>query len=621
MTQPTRQVRPVLTITPALPVPSTTAIEMEQSTLGSMLISTPAVHKVLAFDLQLSDWSVPAHRKIYSAILALHNRGTKIDTLSVISELEDAGTLDSIGGRPYIVALNESVPTAAHAEWYAKKVLDRAVCRALAELQGADHAPNHPNDPTAAIDEITARLHHLRSRCRASVPQGITAAELQRKEFPAIRWAVEELIAEGCSIFVGPEKSGKSFLALNLAIAVSSGGHALGKIPVTAGPVLHLALEDGERRIKRRMAELLGDAPWPEQLHLFGEWPRMDQGGYSQLDAWLTAHPGTRLVNIDLLARVRAPGTKNGDRYAEDYHAVAQFKTLADKHHCAIVLLHHSNRGKSDDFVDAVSGTRGLGGAADATIVLKRNRIQNSGKLTLTGRDIEEQELALTFDVHAGGWVLQGDAAEHALSEARQAIVRALTEARKPLGPKQVAIWLGKDDPRDINAVNQLLLKMSMAGQVITEGGKYSLSLSDQSSQSAQYDQTSQTSQFSTTSYNTDSRQRESQSTNQTEDTLFNPVPATNSPNSTVALIGLTGLTPDLQPSADPQVDTSRRERLLGALLDLGYPPRQYDDWRIDTPEDWCKAIALSTDDWLTYFESEFLSGANRNHCEATSHA
>ena len=465
--------RPELTLA-SIPAPSIApSLAMEQATLGCLLISKPAVAKVIKLGLIPDDFKAAlAHPRIFAAMLELADRGEPVDPLSVAETLHNKGQLESSGGRPYLTSLYEGASTPSHVEWYAQRVLEFAVRRQLASFTG-DKFTNGSCDPAASIDQMLAQLQSVRKRLHTVAPVGITAAELQSKEFRPIRWAIDTFIAEGCSIFVGPEKAGKSWLALNLSLAVASGGIALGIIPVERGPVLHLALEDGERRIKSRIGEMIGhDTPWPELLTIFAEWPRMDQGGYSQLDAWLKEHPGTRLVVVDLFARVRPPATRNGDRYAEDYAAVAQFKTLADKHNCAILLIHHTNRGKSDDFVDAVSGTRGLGGAADATLVLQRLRTQNAGVLKLTGRDVEERELALTFDLNAGGWVLQGDAAQFERTREQNEILELLIEAYpKPLTAKDVTTALNIKS----GTARQRLSRMALKGLLAANDGWYAL--------------------------------------------------------------------------------------------------------------------------------------------------
>ncbi len=55
-----------------------------------------------------------------------------------------------------------------------------------------------------------------------------TAVELLQTDFPEPRFAVPNVVAEGLTLLVGAPKLGKSWLALNLAIAVASGGRALG---------------------------------------------------------------------------------------------------------------------------------------------------------------------------------------------------------------------------------------------------------------------------------------------------------------------------------------------------------------------------------------------------------
>ena len=63
--------------------------------------------------------------------------------------------------------------------------------------------------------------------------------------------------------------------------------------------------------------------------------------------------------------------------------------------------------------MDLVSGTNALAGAADTIIVLGRDRHSSDGKLSITGRDVDEAEYGLTSE--RGCWVLEGaDLAEAA---------------------------------------------------------------------------------------------------------------------------------------------------------------------------------------------------------------
>ena len=88
------------------------------------------------------------------------------------------------------------------------------------------------------------------------------------------------IIPEGMGLLAGGPKVGKSWLGYALSLAIARGADALGGIPTgTARPVLYLALEDGDRRMKERRQVLLGDEPTPENLHFVTLDGRPDEDG------------------------------------------------------------------------------------------------------------------------------------------------------------------------------------------------------------------------------------------------------------------------------------------------------------------------------------------------------
>jgi hypothetical protein len=74
-----------------------------------------------------------------------------------------------------------------------------------------------------------------------------------------------------------------------------------------------------------------------------------------------------------------------------------------------------------------VSGTNGLAGSADTMIVLHRERQASTGLLKITGRDVAENEYAITL-ADGAAWVLAGNTL--AESAARAAAVKASREPR-----------------------------------------------------------------------------------------------------------------------------------------------------------------------------------------------
>lgn len=303
-----------------------------------------------------------------------------------------------------------------------------------------------------------------------NIPKTFTAVDLMNREFPEPRWIVEGLLPEGLTLFAGPPKIGKSWLALSLCVGTASGGHALGKIPIERGEALYLALEDTARRLQSRLKMMLNGEPAPEGLHLATKWDRLDEGGLEQLESWLLGWPKCRLIIIDTLQRLRPPQQGNRGLYEQDYNTLVYLKTLADTCGVAIVVVHHLRKGSSNDPLEEVSGTTGLTGAADTIWTLKRDRGRADAVLFSTGRDIDEAETALRFDKSLGLWTLLGDAEEYRMTHERGKIIEILKQSGEPMTPKAIAEILAKTR----ESVQFLISKLVEEGSVEKVGyGRY----------------------------------------------------------------------------------------------------------------------------------------------------
>ncbi len=297
-----------------------------------------------------------------------------------------------------------------------------------------------------------------------------TAAELMAASFPEPRWAVPGVICEGVNILAGPPKVGKSWMGFGLGLAVASGGKAFDAIPVTAGPVLYLALEDTPRRLQSRMRKMLAGQPAPAGLTVATECPPLPEGGTQAITGWLRRSRDARLVVIDVLAKIRGRSAAGLSAYESDYAAIGHAKAIADEYGVAIVLVHHVRKAASEDYLSEVSGTNGLAGAADATLVLKRQRGQADAMLYVTGRDVDESEYALRFVADSGAWCLMdGPAADYALTDTRAAILRYLRD-NPGATPKAIteATGLNADN------VKKTCQRMAADGQLIADAaGRY----------------------------------------------------------------------------------------------------------------------------------------------------
>lgn len=294
-----------------------------------------------------------------------------------------------------------------------------------------------------------------------------TADRLMAMVFPEPRWAVPGVLPEGLTVFAGAPKVGKSWLALNLAASTASGGRALGKVGVTAGDVLYLALEDTPRRLQQRLGMILAGDPAPSRLTVATECEPLTEGGVDRIGLWLDRNDDARLVIVDVFAKVRPQGSSDrADRYLADYHAVAPLKELADRHGVAILLLHHTRKAASEDFLETVSGTQGIAGAADTVLVLARARNAADAVLSITGRDVDESEHAMSFDGNVGTWtLLDGPASDWTLSDTRRAILDAV-RAEEGIGPKELAVGTGME----YELVKKTMQRMAKDDQIDTDG-------------------------------------------------------------------------------------------------------------------------------------------------------
>ncbi|MFE3561827.1 AAA family ATPase [Streptomyces microflavus] len=296
-----------------------------------------------------------------------------------------------------------------------------------------------------------------------------TADELMATEFPDPKWAVPGLISEGVNLLAGPPKVGKSWLSLGLALSVAAGGTAMDTVPVEGGPVLYLALEDTARRLKTRMGKMLAGTRAPSNLTLATSCPSLPQGGSEAIAQWAERNPDARMIVIDVFAKIRGTSAPGASAYDADYAAVGHVKRIADHYGIAVVLVHHVRKAASDDFLAEVSGTNGLAGAADATLVLKRARGKADGVLHVTGRDVDESEYALRFFPEVGAWhLLEGPVAEHTIGDTRVTILRYVRE-NPGARPKQIAEGTGLEAA----LVRQTCSRMATDVQLIRKDGGY----------------------------------------------------------------------------------------------------------------------------------------------------
>ncbi|GAT02060.1 AAA family ATPase [Mycolicibacterium fortuitum] len=286
----------------------------------------------------------------------------------------------------------------------------------------------------------------------------VNAAQLDDMKFADLEEHVPGLITEGLFILGGPPKAGKSLLVGNLVCGVASGGMVLGRIHVKQRPVLLISLEDSHRRLQSRLKKIMHGQPLPKNLDVLIEVnPNVL---LATITTWLQRHRDSApMVVLDTLGKARHSSSSNANQYQEDYTFAGRVKAVIDGvPGAALVAVHHTRKMSAEDFLDTLSGTQGIAGAADGIVVLSRKRKSDEGILSVTGRDIEENEYAVKLDGIV--WSLDGmdivdaaatvdtrreRAAEGKLGDVKLDAIR-FVNGRESTTPAELAEHLGIDN-------------------------------------------------------------------------------------------------------------------------------------------------------------------------------
>ncbi len=141
--------------------------DAEQAVLGAMLLDQDGALRgaqILSDDMFYRE----AHRRLFRAMVALTERRSVIDHITLRDELTRRGELDSIGGYDYIAELADVVPTAANLEYHARIVREKAILRRLIETATGIITEAYDGHSTASdlLDQAESRIFQVSQQRR-----------------------------------------------------------------------------------------------------------------------------------------------------------------------------------------------------------------------------------------------------------------------------------------------------------------------------------------------------------------------------------------------------------------------------------------------------------------------
>jgi replicative DNA helicase len=213
-----------------------TNVDAERFVLGSILLDD-SFYVQAAGTLEPDDFSLEKHRRIFRRMGDLHERGEKIDRITVANELMKLNELEACDGLSYLVSLDDGLPQIPSLDSYIRIVKDKALLRRI--IFASQHMMNRcllgeeePGDILAGAEETLLKLGEARlksgllnaSQILQDYEGGITAFLDPSKRIKGIStgFAKFDELTGGlhggdlCIVAARPSM-GKTALALNIA--------------------------------------------------------------------------------------------------------------------------------------------------------------------------------------------------------------------------------------------------------------------------------------------------------------------------------------------------------------------------------------------------------------------
>lgn len=262
----------------------------------------------------------------------------------------------------------------------------------------------------------------------------INGVQLAEMEIPPLKWLVDDILPlSGLAVLAGDPKSFKSFMAMDLCISIAKGNPFLG-FKTHQYDTLYFDLESGFRRPKDRQEKILnGDSP-TAHFHLItaeNQVAKLGNGFEEQLKDILTNNPKIKLIVIDTLEKIREIKTPKGNAYQNDVSDFDIFLKIATEYNVCFLFVHHlkkRNGVKNENYFEYISGSNGIFGSMDTTWQVMKKRMTTDGNLYTTGREIEEKEYHINFDLNSWKWNIVDDDLVYKQNETDNFLANSITK-------------------------------------------------------------------------------------------------------------------------------------------------------------------------------------------------
>jgi len=219
-------------------------VDAERFVLGAILLEESNFVSVAA-SLEMEDFSLEKHKRIFLRMAEIANRGESIDRVTVANELMKHGQLESCDGLTYLIELDNGLPQLFQLESYIRIVKDKSILRRIIYtsqklIDRALIGEEEPDEILAGAEESLLKLGETRARQTLVNPGqiirdfegGLSVFLDPSKRIRGISTGFRKLdemtagLHEGELIILAARPSmGKTALALNIAQHVTLNQH------------------------------------------------------------------------------------------------------------------------------------------------------------------------------------------------------------------------------------------------------------------------------------------------------------------------------------------------------------------------------------------------------------
>lgn len=413
-------------------------LDAERSVLAAMMLGPEAIAAAREIVDEKAFYRV-AHRRMFTAMLAIHDRGERTDSITLAHQLRHDGHLEECGGPAAIAHILEYATTTANTREHAKILRDKQARRAARKI--ASDFVRAVENPTSDLEEVAtlaieqlgrARDHRtVDARADQLLSQSVTGAQLLAEDLPPIPRLVGNgiLVAGGTGIIVGRGGIGKTRLTLQLMRSMATAAPWV-NFEVAHGRAGLIEMEMPRVEVQGMIRSLV-EGPAAEQFEFLiqptGMGKLTDQRTADTIARWCEKKK-LSLAILDALHHFQGGDEKEAQ--AADA-LIERAIWIGQRTGCTILFPHHENKIQPDKRLglrEAVRITmRGSGRLWDSTDTVL-GMIEQQGRILLvfakTRYAPPRDEMAIKMT--ADGWFVVGETQEQQADRTTEKVEKAL---------------------------------------------------------------------------------------------------------------------------------------------------------------------------------------------------